>query len=321
MRLPLAHLPTPIEPLKRLSPPGGPMLWVKRDDMTGAESAGNKLRKLEYALGEAVAQGCDCVVTVGAPQSNHCRATAAACARLGLGCHLVLSGEPKAYEGNYFLDGLLGARIHLMAPGDTLHNASQALCERLRAANKRPYLIPLGASNAVGAQGYAQAFHEILAQEQALGLRFDSICLAVGSGGSYAGLQQANWQTGSGRRVLGFSVSQPSEHFAQAITQILREMGTPEAAAGIQINDAHAGLGYGLAQAEEIAAYLRIGALEGLALDPCYTGKAFLGMLAQLERGGFQGDQHILFIHTGGLWGWTASQRAMAADIMKESIE
>ena len=318
-KLHLAQLPTPIAPLTRLSAATGKNLYIKRDDMTGTEVSGNKVRKLEYALAEALRQGCDCVVTVGAVQSNHCRATAACCAALGLPCHLLLRGDEVPAEGNLFLDRLLGAHIHFLPADDDLGAAAQAQAGELLAQGKKPYLIPLGASNAVGSLGYVNCYREMLKQEEEMGLHFDAICLAVGSGGTYAGLWLENQRQPAPRRIRGYAVSNDSAWFVRAISHILTQMGAPPAQeAHIDIADDYVGLGYGQATREEIGRYADIAALEGFVLDPCYTGKAFTGMLEDIAQGVFEGERNILFLHTGGLLGWTAAQRALAEQYIKE---
>lgn len=314
-----AHLPTPIERLDNLSLDFGRGLYIKRDDYTGSELSGNKVRKLEYVLTDAVNLGCDCVITCGSLQSNHCRATAAACARLGLACHLVLRGEPGEAEGNLFLDLLLGAHVHPVPEGAGFEPAMQSLAESLRREGKKPCLIPLGASNALGAKGYLDAYREITDYERERGIRFDAVCLAVGSGGTYAGLWLGNKRAGLARDIVGFAVSNDSAHFVSRVGEILREMGEDKAEMrSILILDSYVGLGYGKASREEMKTYLHIAKRQGLVLDPCYTGKAFLGMLNEIKQGCLKDKHNILFVHTGGLMGWTREHRALAMDVRRE---
>lgn len=319
-RLHLAQLPTPVTRLEVLSRAYQKPIWIKRDDYTGTEVSGNKVRKLEFAIADALQKGCDTVITTGGIQSNHCRATAAVCAAQGLACHLVLRGVVQAFEGNLFLDAMLGADIHLIKPGASREDYMQALAAQLAAQGRRPYLIPVGASNAVGSLGYAAAYQEITQQEAQLGVRFDVICLAVGSGGTYAGLWAENARSAQPKRIYGLAVDESAAHFEREIAAIVRGMdaGSTDFST-IEINDGYIGAGYAQARAEELRRYAGIAAQEGIVLDPCYTGKAFLGMLAEIQKGTFAAAQNILFIHTGGLSGWTAQHRAQVAQFANEA--
>ena len=317
-RILLGNLPTPIQNMPRLSETHGKNLYIKRDDYSGTEYSGNKIRKLEFVLADAISQGCDAVVTCGGIQSNHCRATSAACARLGLACHTVLRGEAQAFEGNLFLDTMLGAKVHLIAPTEEYPGAMEKVADALRREGKKPYLIPVGASTPIGALGYLEAWNEILAWEKANQTAFDAVCIAVGSGGSYAGLWQGNAQSGGEKLIAGFAVSNDSGHFQGQIQEILKGMGVETSRESITILDGYVGLGYAQATREEIARYMDIARLEGIVLDPCYTGKAFLGMLEEMEHGILQDKENILFVHTGGIMGWTQQQRDMAAGLARQ---
>lgn len=314
-KIALGNLPTPIQKMEQTSLLTGKQVYIKRDDLTGSELSGNKVRKLEYVLADALKKGCDTVITCGGIQSNHCRATAAACARLGLKCHLVLRGQPKELEGNYFLDLLLGAKFHLVAPGTDFDDALEERAKSLRAEGKKPYVIPLGASNALGARGYQDAYREILDWEREQKLRFDAICIAVGSAGSFAGLWLANRQIKQPKTLLGIAVSDNTAHFQRQTCRILSDMGAGLVREEeIHVIDSYIGLGYALATREEMEQYKWLARNEGIVLDPCYTGKAFIGMLAEIKSGMLRNHERILFIHTGGLMGWTAQHRRLALE-------
>lgn len=312
MKLNLANLPTRIEKLHSLSEEYGVNLFVKRDDLTGLELSGNKIRKLEYSLAEAKTLSSDTVITFGAIQSNHCRATAAACAKLGLECHLILSAdEPDSYEGNLFMDVLLGAQIHFIGDGD-MKAEGQRLGEKLRSEGKKPYFIPIGASNAVGSLGYVEDAREVIQWEKDNDINFDLICLAVGSGGTYAGLFYGMVEAQRDIDIYGFSVSRESEYFIGKISRIVKDMGMGTFdRSKILINDDYVGLGYGKTTAGELEVIGHVASKEGIILDPCYTGKAFIGMLDRIEKGDFSKYKNILFIHTGGAFGWIKDHRDM----------
>lgn len=321
-KISLANLPTPIQKLERLSGDLGCNLYLKRDDYTGTEVSGNKIRKLEYAIADAIAQGADTLVTAGAIQSNHCRATAAAAKRCGLGCELVIRGEdPLQIEGNFFLDYMLGAMVHRLHPEESREDKMYEIETRLASEGKKAYRIPVGASNSVGSLGYAECFREIRQQELELGVEFDAIVLSVGSGGTYAGLWYGNEMEQAGKCIYGISVSDSEAEFKREIIRILRGMeGMTVADAylneNIRINDQYIGRGYALSTREEIAFLLEVAEREGVIFDPCYTGKAFLGCIEEIRSGALSKFQNILFIHTGGLQGWTHEQRLMVLELM-----
>lgn len=313
-RIQLANLPTRIEKLERISKKlGGPAIYLKRDDQTGSEIAGNKIRKLEFSLREALNRGCDSVITCGGIQSNHCRATAAAAARLGLKCNLVLRGDEKAEsDGNLFLDDLLGATIHFITAEQYRHERQQIMediQEQLIREGYHPYIIPEGASNGIGAFGYYAAMEEILQQEKQLGLSFDAIVVAVGSGGTYAGLFLAAKLLGLEKAIYGFNVCDDSEYFRKAISQVLEESKTyldssfTFSPGEINIVDGYVGRGYALGRPEERQLIRELATMEGVVLDPVYTGKAFYGLTEEIKKGRFREHKNILFIHTGGLFG------------------
>lgn len=316
IKINLANLPTQIIKLDKLSLKYTKNIYLKRDDFTGTEVSGNKIRKLEYALADALDKGCDTIITIGAIQSNHCRATAAACAKLGLECHLLLRGNVKDVEGNVFLDYILGANIHYV-DNDLIDMELEKLINSLKNDGKNPYFIPIGASNSIGSYGYINAYEEILAQEEQLGLEFDLISLPVGSGGTYAGTWYGNYIHNKNKRILGFSVSDPKEYFKEAVIEILRGIDQEiKSFDSIEINDSYIGEGYALATQEELEFYYQIGKMEGVVFDPAYTGKAFRGLIKEIELGNIP-EENILFIHTGGLMGWTKEYRDMIYEIAK----
>ena len=312
-RCPLAHLPTPIEPLPRLSAAlGGPAIFVKRDDATGLAIGGNKTRKLEFALGAALAEGADTVITAGGLQSNHCRQTAAAAAKLGLACELVMNravpDREAAYEtsGNLLLDRLLGARLHVH-PGPFDREAGMAeLAARLGAEGRRPYVIPAGASYPVGALGYAACVPEIEQQAADLGVRFQAVVHASGSGGTQAGLIAGTVLAGSAMAVIGIDIDDDRDGLAAKVREnvagTLALLGLnhrlPDAA--LDLRSGYAAPGYGLPNAAMTETVFRLARAEGLLLDPVYTGKAMAGLIDLVTRGAFDGDGAVLFLHTGG---------------------
>ncbi|MBV6477056.1 MAG: D-cysteine desulfhydrase family protein [Rhodocyclaceae bacterium] len=313
-RVSLTRLPTPIEPLPRLSAHmGGPRLFVKRDDLTGLGLGGNKLRKLEFLLGEALAQGADTVLTVGALQSNHARQTAAACARLGLDCELVLrrgSHASEAYlnSGNLLLDRLFGARLHLLQAQESREERMEARAEDLRAAGRRPYCVPVGGSCGLGDLGYVACAEEIIAQSEDMNVRFDAVVVATGSGGTQGGLV-AGMRLLEGAPVIGMAVEgtraeQEALAAAQAM-ETLHLLGRDAADLGssVAVMDDFVGSGYAKPTDSMREALSLAARFEGLVLDPVYTGKAFAGLIALARSGRFNNDQSLLFVHTGGVPG------------------
>ena len=308
-RFPLAHLPTPLEPMARLSAAlGGPQIWIKRDDQTGLATGGNKTRKLELLLGDALEHRADVVLTVGAVQSNHCRQTAAAAARAGLDCVLVLRGEapPRAlWTGNLLLDDLLGARLWWAGADDPL-DALQAAAEAERAAERTPYVVPYGGSNRVGAAAYALAFEELWAQMQAQGLHLDRVVFASSSGGTHAGLIVGAKACGYDGQVLGISVDKTGGRLRETVAALL----APTAAhlgldldlspADVHVNDGYLGGGYAVLTVAEREAVRLAARSEGILLDPVYTGKAMAGLLGMIRAGEIGAGETVLFWHTGG---------------------
>ncbi len=299
-RIPLAALPTPVQPLLRLSEELGFTLLVKRDDLTGLAFGGNKVRKLEYLLADAQAQGADVVVTTGAAQSNHCRQTAGAAAKLGLGCRLVLT-TPRRPSGNLLLDGLLGARVTWAAPEARAQALAQAVAEEA-AQGRRPYRIPYGGSSPLGAAAYAYALEELLSQ----GVTPDTIVFASSSGGTQAGLVAGARLLGFRGRILGISIQEPAptlrERVAVLASQTAALLGTPTTFRDTEIFvcDTYAKAGYGVVTDAEINAILRFARAEGLFLDPVYTGRAAAALLDLAAQGDFAPQETVLFWHTGG---------------------
>lgn len=309
-RVRMAHLPTPVELLERFSAHlGGPRLLVKRDDQTGLATGGNKTRKLEFLLGEALAGRADVLVTGGAPQSNHARQTAAAAAKAGLRCVLVLRGqEPPARTGNLLLDELLGAEIH-WAGERNLTLALQETAEELWSTGGRPALIPIGGSNPVGASGYVAAMDELVVQLDAMDEQVDVIVFASSSGGTQAGLVVGARALGFHGRVLGISVDKPKDHLASHVAGLATETAAylgqslTFAPADIEVDDAYLGGGYAVVGEPEREAIRLFARTEGLLLDPVYTGRAAAGLIDLIRKGRFTQDETVLFWHTGGTAG------------------
>lgn len=302
-RLSFAHLPTPIEELPRLSRLlGGPRLFVKRDDQTGLAFGGNKTRKLEYLLAEAQSLGADHVITAGAVQSNHCRQTAAAAARLGLKCTLILFGDPPPRpEANLWLDHLFGATIRWTERARRDQMLRQTF-EELQHQGEKPYLVPYGGSSPTGVLGYVFAMQEFLQQ----GLRADAIVFASSSGGTQAGLVLGARLFGYPGRLIGISVDEPrpilQKRVAELANQAAERLGEnitvrPEE---IEVEDAWAAPGYGVLTEAESEAIRLFARQEGLLLDPVYTGRAAAGLLGLIRKGVFTPEQTVLFWHTGG---------------------
>ncbi len=311
-RLRLAHLPTPLEPLERLSRElGGPRIWVKRDDCTGLAGGGNKTRKLGFLLGEALDQGADTVMTAGAVQSNHARQTAAACARLGIECELFLveaapgRGESYGHSGNVLLDRIFGAKVRILPSSSNAETAMEERAEALRGEGRRPYAIPVGGSNAVGALGYVDCARELSAQADGMGLGIDAIVHASASHGTQAGLAVGLAISGAEARLLGVGVSGSSPQAQANIGRIAaatcQRLGSPPRFAKIEVDDRFVGEGYGIPTPEGLAAIRLLARLEGLLLDPVYTGKAMAGLVAARLEGSIGPASRTVFLHTGGM--------------------
>jgi L-cysteate sulfo-lyase len=309
--------PTPIQHLPRLSKLlGGANLFVKRDDLTGLGGGGNKLRKLEFLMGEAIASGADTIMTVGARQSNHARLTAAAAARAGLQCELVLTRAVPRFDrdylenGNILLDELFGARLHDLPGNANALQYAEARANELRAQGRNVYICPLGGSSAVGCLGYADCAAELLTQSDTEGLAFDRIVVPNGSGGMQAGLIAGFVALGlSPSPIAAFTVLGNGEH-ARATTlekanQTVRliDAGLSVSSDAIAIDEEQLGPGYGIPTDSMREAVRLLASIEGLLLDPVYGGKAFAGLVECVRSGKYPAGQNILFIMTGGLPG------------------
>lgn len=309
-RFPLTQLPTPVEKLERLSRElGGPELVIKRDDLTGLALGGNKTRKLEFLVGQALAQGADTLVTLGAAQSNHCRQTAAAAAKAGLKCELILNGKkPDVPNGNLLLNELLGATEHwIERPQRAVKMKS--LEEELRAAGRKPYLIPVGGSNGVGAVGYVVAMLELMAQLRASGQRVDHMVFGSSSGGTQAGMMLGARIAGFTGRVTGLSIDKNDpEHFeyetevAQIANEGAQYIGSDVRLTRdeIEVVYGYKGEGYGVVGDLERDAIRLMARTEGIILDPVYAGRAFGALVDLIRKGWFQRGETVLFWHTGG---------------------
>jgi L-cysteate sulfo-lyase len=318
-RVRLAHLPTPFEPLDRVSKVlGGPRLWIKRDDCTGVSTGGNKVRKLEFVLGDAMANGADTVITAGAWQSNHSRQTAAAAARLGLKCHLLLSNlvgftEPAYRQnGNILLDRLHDATIHELGDPNGreilpfLNSEVDKLTQRLKEQGARPYAIPVGASNPIGALGYVECAREIAVQSQALGIKIDAIVHRSGSAGTQAGLVAGLAVSDVQIPVLGIGGGKAPKDLEGMVFQMATEtaslLGKPSAvtrSSVVAIDPNPIQYGH---LTREVADVIKLFArTEGILVDPAYTGPALVGLIDLIRQGKFNRDANVVFIHTGGI--------------------
>jgi D-cysteine desulfhydrase len=313
----LGFLPTPLVALPRLSAVlGGPRILVKRDDQTGLALGGNKTRKLEFLIGEALSRGCDCVVTGGAAQSNHCRQTAAAAAAVGLDCHLALGGEaPKPPElpgGNLLLDEILGATIHWGGPRRKGEDIPR-IVESLAAAGRRPYVIPYGGSNAIGALGFVDAARELAAQLEVGGIEAAAVVFASSSGGTQAGLEVGARLFGLRARLVAIAIDKLGgesllgrvRELAEEVADLFgldldHEEGSGLDPAEINLNEGFLGAGYGIVGEAERSAIRLAARSEGLLLDPVYSGRAFAGLLSLVASGEFHAGQTVVFWHTGG---------------------
>ncbi len=302
-RIRIANLPTPIEKLPRLAAKiSVSELLIKRDDLTGLAFGGNKTRKLEYLIADALSHGAKTLITSGAVQSNHCRQTAAAAAKFGLDCYLVLTGDsPQHYSGNLLLDYLFGAEL-VWCERERREMVTQETFQRLWQEGKRPYLIPYGGSNSLGVIAYAHAMIEL--DEQ--GVVADWIVFPSSSGGTQAGLVLGSKICGFKGNIVGISVDLDSAQLGQRISNLIAETintySLPVKADGseIDIKDAYRGRGYGLPTDDDLQAVRDFAKYEGLLLDPVYTGRAAAGMIDLVRQGAIPSDASVLFWHTGG---------------------
>lgn len=313
-KLRLGNFPTRIERLEKFSTIVKEHVYIKRDDQTGTEFSGNKIRKLEYSINEAINNDCDTLITCGGIQSNHARATAAAGIKLGLKSVLVLrSDEKPELEGNYLIDKIMGADVRIISSEDYRERRQEIMeniLKELEAKGRKGYIIPEGASNGIGTFGYLACFKEILEQEKEHGIIFDTIVTAVGSGGTFAGLYLGNKLTNSGKKIVGINVCDMAEYFKERVSEILKEVKTyiPDTEFEISkddmcIIDGYVGDGYAVSRTEELDFICDFAEAEGIILDPVYTGKAMRGLYTEIKKGTFKDSKNILFIHTGGLFG------------------
>ncbi|KAK9814762.1 hypothetical protein WJX72_011104 [[Myrmecia] bisecta] len=316
-RYALGLFPTPVH---RWHPPGlpeGVELWIKRDDLTGMQLSGNKVRKLEFLMAEAKRKGHDCVITVGGIQSNHCRATAVAARYLGLDCHLVLRNSRALADadpglvGNLLVERLVGAHVHQITKEEYAARGGEAvglqLADKLRAEGRNPYFIPVGGSNALGSWGYLEAVREI--QQQCGERPFTDIAMACGSGGTTAGLALGVHLSGMGAHVHAFGVCDDPTYFYDYIDGLFAGTGaTPDAvgadARGMFSAHQAKGAGYAISKEDELKTMMEVSMATGVVLDPVYSGKAVHGLLATMRANAEQWrGRKVLFIHTGGLLG------------------
>ena len=312
-RIRLGHFPTPLEPMDNLTRLlGGPRLWIKRDDCTGLSSGGNKTRKLEFLMAEAIAQKADVVITQGATQSNHARQTVAAAAKLGMQCHILLEDRTGNTQfnytenGNVLLDRLHGATVERRAGGSDMQAEMESVAKELQRAGHRPYVIPGGGSNPVGALGYVNAALELVNQSVELGLRIDHLVHATGSAGTQAGLVVGLRAMNSAIQLLGIGVRAPREkqesmiHDLACRTWVYMGLAGELPRASVQANCDYVGGGYGVPTPGMVEAVTLLAKTEGILLDPVYSGKGMAGLIDLVRKGHFSKDQNVVFLHTGG---------------------
>ena len=306
----LGYFPTPITFADRLSKTlGGPQILIKRDDMTGLATGGNKTRKLEYLFGDAVSQGCDSVITGGAMQSNHCRQTAAAAAKCNMECHLALAGqEPDSFNGNLLIDYILDAKIHYSGEKRKGENIP-FIYNELVSSGKKPYVIPYGGSNKIGALGFVNAIKELKLQLEELNIDITHIIFATSSGGTQAGLTVGNKIFENKYRLIGIAIDkdQPGEQqFCDQVLSLSNEVNTFLGCNNnidkndIDIRSEYSTNGYGVVSDLEKQAIKQVAVNEGILLDPVYTGRAMAGLIDMIKKGEFSRNDTVLFWHTGG---------------------
>lgn len=312
-RVRLGHWPTPLEPMKGLARRlNTDRLYIKRDDCTGLATGGSKTRKLEFLVGEAMRQGADTLLTHGAVQSNHVRQTAAAAAFMGLACEALLEERvqdaPAAYHdsGNVLLDQILGVKLHRVPSGTAMDAALEAHAQKLREQGRKPYVIPGGGSNALGSLGYVDCVLELQRQCEAMGLRKPHLVHATGSAGTQAGLVAGVHALGLAWPVTGIGVRAPREvqetRVHDLASRVLKLLGVEQALprSSVVADDRFIGAGYGLPTAGMVEAVTMLARSEGILADPVYTGKGLAGLLEMVRSGRFQGDEDVIFVHTGG---------------------
>lgn len=322
-RLSLVHAPTPLVTRERLSAQLGVELWIKRDDATSGAESGNKLRKLEFLLADAIAKKATIVLTCGGIQSNHARATAIVCAQLGLKCLLFLRVDDISAalprSGNVALDRLVGAEIRQVTRDeyDDRVNVLELAAKELMAKGETPYVIPEGGSNGLGALGYVEAMREVRSQIAAEA-HFDFIVHACGSGGTAAGIALGASKFKVAETVLTFAVCDDRPYFEVVIARIIAEAQRIDpsltAYARVIVDDASRGPAYAVMSKEQLVFLRQVARSNGLILDPVYTGKALFGLAQSIERGEVPRGARVLFVHTGGLPGLLADDNVLEAD-------
>lgn len=313
-RLSLACTPTPLQALDRISKHlGGPRIWIKRDDLTGMLLSGNKIRKLEFVIAQALEEGADTLITCGGLQSNHCRATAFVGAQLGLKVHLILRGtEPQQMDGNYLLDALAGANISTY-PATEYSKKLNVLFSKwqqyYRDKDNKPFIIPTGASDEIGVWGYVAACGELDSDFNKNNISPNFIFVASGSGGTQAGLTVGCHLYDLDCQVVGMAVCDDEDYFIQKVSADLTQwnkrydMAVDLDALSIDVNANYIGPGYGKATPEVFETIKLLAQLEGVVLDPVYTGKAFHGLVSEIIAGNLSSESDVVFVHTGGLFG------------------
>jgi L-cysteate sulfo-lyase len=312
-RLHFAHLPTPLEPLTNLTKLlDGPNIWIKRDDCTGLAGGGNKTRKLEFLMADAVEKCADTIITQGATQSNHARQTAAIAVKLGMQCHILLEDRTGStavdynYNGNVLLDQLFDAPLQKFPAGTDMNAAMEDLAAALRAKGKKPYIIPGGGSNEIGALGYVNCALEMLNQANNSGLRIDSVVHGTGSAGTQAGLVTGFSGSNSLIPVLGVGVRAPREQQEASVFKLAERTAEKLGIAGavkrehVVANCDYVGEGYGIPAASTIEAIELFAKHEGILLDPVYSGKGAAGLIDLIRKGHFKKGDNVVFLHTGG---------------------
>jgi L-cysteate sulfo-lyase len=334
-RIHLAHLPTPLEHLPNLTRElNGPEVWIKRDDCTGMSTGGNKTRKLEFLMAEARDQGADIVLTQGATQSNHARQTAACAAKMGIDCHILLEDRTGKTDhdyndsGNVLLDYLHGATVEYRPATPDMNAELAAVVTKLKSDGRKPYFIPGGGSNPVGALGYVNAAMELIGQANNIGLRIDHVVHATGSAGTQAGLITGLAATRSGVPLLGIGVRAPRAKQEENVFKLACATADLCGVSGavrredVVANCDYVGSGYGFSTPGSIDAIQTLARLEAILLDPVYTGKGMAGFLDLTRKGFFKKGQNVVFIHTGGSvglfgyvddFGFSRSRHAKAA--------
>lgn len=328
-RIHLAHLPTPFQPLDRISEQlGGPRIWVKRDDFTGSTLSGNKVRKLEFSIAQALAEGCNHIITCGGVQSNHCRATAFAGAQLGLSVHLMLRGQPESVaDGNLLLDYLAGASLSFHQETEFNRN-QQKILEYWQSfyekEKKRSYFIPVGASDEVGMWGYIQAVEELIADFHLHNINPDYLFCATGSGGTQAGLAVGCHLANLDCSIIGMAVCDSERYFVEKMATDIQKWSAryhsslDASAVSLLVNDKYKGPAYAVAEKEVFDTIQQLAQLEGLVLDPVYTGKAFHGIISEIKNGNLTEAKDIVFIHTGGTFGLFPQKQKLIEAIEKQ---